>query len=301
MRLNLTSDPVHYTKSHDAFCKKSSIDQCKNEWFQDSFPEIMKPIICRWHSPETKVPAVRVLGIGSADGKFDFKILNVIVDGLIKANPNLSTKLSLLNRVVEPSSSSIDGYKECSTVWSKGRYDIDASFELVQDTFQDYAMKEREAGQFQFIHFLSSIYYMNAEEALVYCMEKELAENGSILLLTSTENSFWATFHNNGICRAPPGFTFYSSEDLISIAKKYNWRYESHHLKYWFDATELFKEASDDGSLLADFLTHTINFRGVTEKAKYDAVMKFWEEEAKTQEDGRRLMWCEMGMLFLHK
>ena len=298
---HLSSDPEYYTKSYGVFCQKSNLEQTKDEWFRDGLPYVLKPLLSRWQTES--LPECRVLAIGSADGKFDFAILEAITNGFAKTNP---TKLSLFNRVVEPSSSSIDGFKAAAAEWSKTREeDVEANFELIQGTFQEYAPKQREAGRFQFIHLLSSIYYMNAEEALCHLIEKELATNGAILLLTFAENSFWIRFarrfHDTGVCPSPPGFTFYTSEHLVSIAKKHNWHCEMHRMRYWFDATELFDESNENGSLLADFLTHTINFRGVTEKAKRDAVTRFWEEEAEKEEDGRRLMWSDNAMVLIYK
>ena len=46
---------------------------------------------------------------------------------------------------------------------------------------------------------------MNAEEALRYCMEKELAENGAILVMACVEKfilaSFSRQFYDNGLTR----------------------------------------------------------------------------------------------------
>ena len=74
-----------------------------------------------------------------------------------------------------------------------------------------------------------------------------------------------------------------------------------HCMRYWFDATELFDESSENGSLLADFLTHTINFHSVTKKEKRDAVTRFWEEEAEEEQNGRRLMWSDFAVVLIYK
>ena len=200
----LSYDPEHYTKSFTLFRQNSDLEQVKDEWFRNNLPEVLKPVLSLWQIES--LPECRVLGVGSAEGKFDFAILEVIINGFAKASP---TKLSLFNRVVEPSSSSIDGFKADAAEWSKTREeDVDANFELIQETFQEYALKQREAGRFHFIHFINSIYYMNAEEVLCHLVEKELATNGAILLLTFAENSFWIRFarrfHDTGVCPSPP-------------------------------------------------------------------------------------------------
>ena len=88
----------------------------------------------------------------------------------------------------------------------------------------------------------------------------------------------------------------------MEIAQKNNWKYEElWAVQYNADISCCFDEASADGALLLDFLTHKENFRANAEKAVYNEVMEFLKKECFTDESGKKFVRPEITAVVIYK
>ena len=166
-------------------------------------------------------------------------------------------------------------------------------FEWHQETFQQYVDKQdHELMKFEVVHFVHSLYYLaDLEDVLVHSYEKILGDRGVIICIVLGEGSyldrFAHKFHDNGKFQIP-GVKYHCNQDVVAVAKKYNFPYEEYSKENHLDITEVFDAKSEQGNNLLDFLTHTINFRSTASCEKVEEVLNFLEEVSSVK-DGKRL------------
>lgn len=169
------------------------------------------------------------------------------------------------------------------------------NFEWVQSTFQEYQTNHtHELNKFQMIHFVGSIYYVDPEEALRHCLEKELASNGVILISCMAEDSYLVQyerkFHDTGVAPFPPGYLVFTINRIKEIAEKNNWRYEYFESSWYQDISVLDSPESRESKLLIDFLTHTINFQSVRGMEVAEKVRQSTIASSQLKPDGKRVI-----------
>ena len=239
-----------------------------------------------------KTPTVRVLGVGSGRGEMDLEILHVAAQSLHEKNPN--HKSDFLCHVVEPNREGLEGFKSSVEVLPAHLANLaNMKFEWHQGTFQQYIDKQdHEMTKFEVVHFVQSLYYLSDfEDALVHSYEKILGDKGVIICMLLGEGSyihrFAHKFHDNGKFQFP-GVKYHCNQDVVAVAKKYNFPYEEYSKEFHLDVTEVFDAKSEKGNSLLDFITHTMNFRATASCEEVEEVLKFLEEVSSV-EDGKRL------------
>ena len=164
----------------------------------------------------------------------------------------------------------------------------------MQSTFQDYQAKKHEQNQFQFIHFVGSIYYVDPEDAIRHCLEKELSKNGVLMVACLSDNSFLARyklkFHDTGLAPFPPGYVHFTSNYIREIVQKNNWNHEYFEANWYQDISVLNDPTSRECKMLIDFTTHTLNFEKVRGKELSEKVRKFMIELSQSKPDGKRVI-----------
>ena len=243
----------------------------------------------------------RVLGVGSGKGETDLRILT----GIAKAfGASQKKKAALHSIVVEPSAEMIEEFKTSVSLLPQALAGVaDVSFEWHEMTFQKFSECFPQKESFDIIHFVASLYYMDAETALSYGYQK-LASGGALFCTVVVEESFFPRMsrkiHNKldlGSARK-----IYTDVDVVNIARKNNWKYEKlWKAKYLCDITCSFDESSKEGSILLDFLTHQRDFRRTADQAFYNEVMDFLIEESTTDDNGRKLIEPEITAVVLYK
>lgn len=135
---------------------------------------------------------------------------------------------------------------------------------------------------------------MDPEETLRYCLEKELANNGAILVSCFAEDSFFARyqkeFHDTGIAPFPKGYVTFTIDYILEIVKRNNWRYEYAEGIWQQDISVLEKPDSRESKLLIDFNSHTINFEEVRGKEMAERVRQSMLALSQLKPDGRRVI-----------
>ena len=163
--------------------------------------------------------AFRVLGIGSGDGRCDIEILKAIATSLrSKCNEHQNPFIQVC--IVEPNASSIKDFKKAVSPSPEELAKLaEVSFKWQQNTFQEFIDKYRdgssqlESERYDIIHFISSLYYTDAEESLLTCF-RMLATGGAIFCSVAGSQASadpgevkWVNFHPP--FSEPPSFFFF--------------------------------------------------------------------------------------------
>ncbi|XP_019627789.1 PREDICTED: histamine N-methyltransferase-like [Branchiostoma belcheri] len=190
---------------------------------------------------------VRVLRIGSGSGEIDSVMLKKL----------LQRHSSVYIRVVEPSEEMIGRYK------SLVREDTGlgaVKFDWRQQTADEYFTTKEET-KFHLIHAVHVLYYVKDLHATLRNMWEELADGGYMLIAMESDRSDW-------------GKMVYRLREIFGLGGSSSALFSSPtEIKQWFDemkigyvtsedevnmnVTACFKEESEPGKLLLDFLVHT--------------------------------------------
>lgn len=289
-----------YEKSFQAFLDHSTARQSIVKCIQDGTKRALTEI-------SDKNRPFRILGIGSGKGEMDVLMIHSVAAHL-KAN-GTEKKPAIHSVVVEPSSFLLEKFKESASSMPASLTALaEVSFEWRQMTFQEYQhliADDKSKPRQDFIHFIHSIYYMDAEDALQSCFEKYLGEKGAILCLVQTEASFFAKVQRKFKGKLTFGsedITVYTKEDLATIAaRSTGWSYDEITQEFSIDITKCFGEPSEESDLLLDFLTHQKNFRVTADQALKDEVMNFFRESMVTDESGGKYLKAEMAAVVINK
>ena len=269
------ADGSHIREILQAFYKECNMSEAKLKLVEIITPKIFV------HISSKSSKTVSVLGIGSSKSDIDISILEEITKHHLEKS--VSEKASIYNRVVEPEAEGIAEFTSIAEDWKERNKDrAEVMLDMVQATFQQYhSRSEHDDRKFQFIHFIGCIHYMDPEDAIRHCLEKELANNGVTMVAFAAKDCFLTRyveiFFNSGLCPIPPGPSKHmTTEDIIEIARRNNWRYEYFEASWYKDVTTLAEAPeSRESQLILDFVTRTATFSFVTSKEIVDKVTEF--------------------------
>ena len=249
-----------------------------------------------------------VLGVGSGKGEMDLLIMQFISEQLNASGTDV--KPAIHSTVVEPSSFLLEKFKaavEClpSSLTDSAR----VSFEWQQMTFQEYKKKYASQDQktwptFDFIHFVHSIYYMDASDTLLTCFEQQLGEKGAIFCLVQTKESFFANLQERFKGKLTFGtadMIIYTEQDLAKIAADKGWKYDVIRQEFAIDVSLCFGEPSEQGDLLFNFLTHQQDFRATADQELIDEVVDFFGKSVVADETGAKVLIAGMAAVVITK
>lgn len=246
-------------------------------------------------------PVFRVLGVGSGKGKTDLRILTAIGTA---SGASQTKKAGIHSVIVEPNAEMIAEFKTSVSPLPQPLAGLaDVSFQWHEMTFQKFTEYSPQKQSFDMIHFVASLFYMDAETALSYCYQK-LASGGAMFCTVVPEESLFPKILRKLHTKLDLGSTqkIYTEVDLINIARKNSWKYEelwkTHNL---IDITCCDDESSPEGSILLDFLTHQRDFRVTAGKTLYKEVMDFLNQESSTCDNGRKLIESEITAVVIYK
>ena len=281
----LLSFPEYYLRCYEVALEKSAtMIGCIREGIEPVMKNLATLI---------KSPTVRVLGVGSGRGEMELEILHVAAQSLHEMNPN--HKSDFLCCVVEPNREELEDFKSSvePVLPSHLANLANVKFEWHQETFEQYVDKQdHELRKFEIVLFVQSLYYFaDFEDALVHSYEKILGDKGVIICIVLGEGSyserFARKFHDAGKFQIP-GVKYHCNEDVVAVAKKYNFPFEQYSMDFPWDLTEIFDDASELGNKHLDFITKFKNFRGTVSGREVEEVLKLLEEVSSVQ-DGKRI------------
>ena len=215
--------------------------------------------------------------------------------------------MKIFNRAIEPNEYSCGLYKAAIENLPSPLNDHQTEFEICHQTFEGYKEGQQcqEVGsvKFDMVHFIHSIYYVDIEQTLIHCFEKELSEKGVFVgLFEGQDLIYWVTLKQNSQWhgRNEHSENFGTAEEIIKIAENNGWKHEIYSQEYSIDVSDVFDEKSTEGNLLLDFLTLTVNFRETADKQLVEETLALIKELT-TVKDGKRFGDKKESLVLIYK
>ena len=171
----LKEDP--YLTSLKLFRKKSSVRKVITDYAEHIAAHTMRRL-----SKDCLNSAVfRVLGVGSGHGQTDLRILDAVAKAI---NSSGKRRAVIHSTIIEPSTM-ITEFKTTVSCLPQSLTDLaDLSFEWQETTLQEFIDSySPEIECFELVHFVASLYYMDAETSLINCY-KRLVSGGAIFVFS---------------------------------------------------------------------------------------------------------------------
>ncbi|XP_019632671.1 PREDICTED: histamine N-methyltransferase-like [Branchiostoma belcheri] len=220
-------------------------------------------------TPRREGTGVRVLSIGSGSGEVDSAILRKIMQN--------QSSVNLYSRVVEPSAERLRDFKDLV------QQDTSLStvkFDWRQQTVEEY-FSESDGAKFDLAHAIQVLYHVQDHHATLRNMWEQLADGGYLFalllsgMLTKTnhqhtrifadkigqgelQHEMWKWFpHENDRDRLQTSHI--TSGDVTRSLESMGISYVIAEVDVDINIAECYKEDSETGRLLLDFLTQTSN------------------------------------------
>ncbi|XP_027317732.3 histamine N-methyltransferase-like [Anas acuta] len=244
---SLMSDPSRYLRSFRVFLAKSTEHQCMQEFVERQLPGVLASI---GHGK----PAINILSVGGGAGEIDLQILSAVQ----ARYPGVTIN----NEVVEPSAEQILKYKERVAATSNLE---NVKFTWHKETAYEYESRmnaEKNSKKWDFIHMIQMLYYVKDVPATIQYFHSLLEAQAKLLIIVVSENSGWETLWKKYGSSLPLDdlCTYVSSADIKRMLDSAGLKYQLHELPSDMDITCCFTEGDEDGELLLDFLTETLDF-----------------------------------------
>ena len=296
----LSSSIEAYSNAYKVYLSNSTLRETLEKYSGEAAAHVMRNLTDKAKNSEI----FQVLGVGSGDGNQDIEVLKVIATSLRSSR---TEKPSIHTCIVEPSSSLITDFRRSVTPLPASLASLaDVSFDWKETGFEDYicSSSPSESNRYHIAHFICSLYYMDAEDALKSCF-KQVANGGAMFCSVAGDDSYFIkfseNFHGKLKCLATAS-NFYIGKDVAAIAERNNWKYEEYpKAQYEIDITSCFDRSSQTGRVLLDFMTHQIDFQGTADPILYDEVMEFLTESSITDSSGRKILTTMLAMVIIYK
>ena len=256
---------LHFVKSFEIFKEKCQQHSRNVTTLEKHLPSHVQQSMPSWNIHKEH-STFNILSVGSGTGEIDIEIANIVAEELC-SNGNWES-IRILNRALEPNKFSCAEYEaNVSAIIENSP----ASYEIIPQTFSEYRNSvSNESVKFDLIHFIQSLYYVDLESAIWYCMVEKLKEYGRLVCLVGDKDSFT----NKILTKQAKNKTMTKvnddlltsegleiSNEIVKFAKKYGWHYVIYSVNLQLDVTDVFFPDSVEGNLLLDFLTNTENYR----------------------------------------
>ena len=300
-----------YRNARQTYISKRLGTKSKLSYLSEVTAHIMQTIETIHPDGVLNCKAFRVLGIGSGDGTCDIEILKAIATSLLSSCKE-NQKPFIQACIVEPNASLMEDFKKkVSPLPEELAKLAEVSFEWRENTFQEffdiYSSSQSESEPYHIVHFISSLYYIDAEESLLSCFRMLLAAGGAIVCSVVGSQDFGLkqsrkfrgkikfSSNSDNIC-------LYTTDEVIAIAERNGWKYEElPKLHFQIDITSCFDKFSQTGWLLLDFITHQINFRETADPSLHREFMDSLSEISTSDNSGRKLVFEEVATVAVYK
>ncbi|PIK44056.1 putative histamine N-methyltransferase [Apostichopus japonicus] len=172
----------HYARAFDVFCKYSSKHEILSKWAEEVFPKVVVEKLSKGLvEGGTKL---RTLGIGSASGFMDCKLISCI----LRKFPDVCST------IVEPMLSYIDRFKENAAEESLLSVEWDWNQTMWQQYYDDLTLTDIPSTKFHFVSSIHSLYYIPNLEKTIKEFLACLEDGGILLLILSAGNAIYVSF-----------------------------------------------------------------------------------------------------------
>ncbi|KAM4626787.1 histamine N-methyltransferase B-like [Discoglossus pictus] len=241
----LITDSKQYAESFSMYLDHSTEHQCVQRFIDTRLPDIISSIGIRKST-------LNVLSLGSGTGEVDLPILSKL--------QNKYPDLNINNDVVEPSTEHLLIYKENV---SKAENLNNVHFNWHEKDTSEYQVElNRNKKQYDFIHMIQMIYYVNDIPGTIQFYQSCLSPHGKLLIIVLSRHSGWYNFLAE-IESQLPKYTLavnISSAEIIDILDSQGMKYESYDIESNVDITKCFINGNENGQIIMNMLTETCNF-----------------------------------------
>ena len=292
---------IEYAMRHEVFSKRTGQVLRVAEILRRHLPALLNNILQR--PPRN---SIKILSVGSANGEMDIEILKIVSEEIQRDSyrylEDNQTPMSIFNRAIEPNKFSLDLYKAALDNLPNELHNTQITFDMDQPkTFQDYMMEVKKTVQFDIVHFIHSLYYIDVEKALTHCYENELGEKGLMIsVLAVGEDDIMYYIQQKQLVESQNRLALEKGKDVLKVADKNSWKYQEHIQECYFDVTEIFDEKSVEGNLLLDFLIQTIDFRSNTSQKIVEKYLDLIRKKCVIR-DGKYLAKKVQSIVFIEK
>ncbi|XP_077009795.1 histamine N-methyltransferase [Tamandua tetradactyla] len=274
---SLFSDHSRYIESFRRFLNSSTEHQCMQEFLDKKLPGIIARI------GNTK-SEIKILSIGGGAGEIDLQILSKVQIQYPGVQIN--------NEVVEPSAEQIAKYKELVAKTANLENVKFAWHKETSSEYQSRMMEKKELQKWDFIHMIQMLYYVKDIPATLKFFHSLLATSAKILIILVSGTSGWDKLWRKYGSRLPRDdlCQYVTSSDLTQMLDDLGIKYECHDLLSTMDISDCFIDGNENGDLLWDFLTETLNFNATAPPDLRAEILKDLQEpEFSVKKEGKIL------------
>ncbi|XP_022103965.1 histamine N-methyltransferase-like isoform X2 [Acanthaster planci] len=260
---NLFHDTDHYLQSLKTFGAACGEFAVYVQWMETIIQETVVP---KLKGALDQQGDLRVMGVGSGSGLMDYKLLVT----LLQQFPRIT------NCVLEPLEEQLMKYH--SLIESQALEQRGVNFEWRQQTIEQYE-KAGSSAKFHFIIAMHVLYYFdNLEDSLMY-LYSILKPGGIIMVVISSDDSGTSRFRSH-MGPYHETYSVTSSADVRNVLDHHGISYSQHHERFHVNITSCFDDASEEGSMVLDFLNHVTKFKeSATEDLKQQVLERLASSE----------------------
>ncbi|XP_038068249.1 histamine N-methyltransferase-like isoform X2 [Patiria miniata] len=256
---SLLNNPGHYVKTFNVFRDRCSDVSVFSVWVDGVFSEV---VVGKLQATLDRQEELRILGVGSGSGVTDCIMLERLLKQFSRIN----------NRVVEPLAEFLDLYK--SLVSSKAHQLHGVECDWRQQTIGQY-QKAGDSSKFHFISAVHSIYYIAGDvDSGLMDLYNRLEPGGVMLVILNSDTCKFSRLLGQLKSSLDTSSYNMTSADIRSCLDRRGIPYTQYPQTVRIDVTQCFDQASEEGGLLLDFVTHVVNFRKTAPEDMQRSVME---------------------------
>ncbi|XP_003726977.1 histamine N-methyltransferase [Strongylocentrotus purpuratus] len=288
----ILNDLDYYSEVYQTYIRCSGRHGSIQEWVDTAFKEeVVEKLSKRCQSADP----LKVLGIGSGAGNIDCAMLEQL----------LPTFPQITNTILDPSEAQNDRFKKL--VNEKEDTLKGASFEWKTETSDQYLDKifSCEGGaqppKFHLIHAVHVLYYAADLKQTLKRLHDMLEDGGLLfIIIVSRECTIIKVHENMNEIVTDLRPVLLTDEMIGATLDSQNMPYSGEQVTRYIKGTSVFKEGSQDGDHLLDFLTHSKDFRKTAPDNLRESVLKYLRDpECSMEKDGEILFfryWVPMSV-----
>ena len=241
----------------------------------------------------------KVLAVGSGVGSFDC----LLIKALLTHGKEMIKGKQIMWTVVEPNAMAIDEFKK--KVSSDADICPSVSFTWINKGVEDF-LQVTEPEEYDLIHFIHILYYVEEEVVLKKSYEKFLGTPGCMVIAVGSEGDIWEYIVNSFKIKIPSlGFKQPTNLQLSEFGKSNGWPYDMFDGKVSLEITEIFDEKDPKGEALLKFFFHTNEDpRDKFGKELMSEIMEFFRKMSwENAKDGKKRFYVKVdgGVLLFYK
>ena len=243
----------------------------------------------------------KVLAVGSGVGSFDC----LLIKALLTHGKEMIKGKQIMWTVVEPNAMAIDEFKK--KVSSDADICHSVSFTWINKGVEDF-LQVTEPEEYDLIHFIHILYYVEEEVVLKKSYEKFLGTPGCMVIAVGSEGDIWVNLIKSFRSKIPSltsELHYPTNIELSEICRTNGWANEVFNGKLDLEITEIFNEGDPKGEAILKFFLH-INEdpRKKFRKELISEIMEFFQKMSwKKEKNGEKSFFVndDVGLLLIYK